>query len=134
MLEDGTFYLERISPDGGRTIPNGRSKLIGHYSIDESKNVKIILQLSTIIREIKGRTENFAISEDTLRIKLLNEKKIKTTPSGRFSINGFKARGVSWIGDFPKNLFGLPESFDPIEEASDILELQDEVEEENLIF
>ena len=134
MLEDGTFYLERISPDGGRTIPNGRSKLIGHYTIDESKNVKIILQLSTIIREIKGRTENFAISEDTLRIKLLNEKKIKTTPSGRFSINGFKARGVSWIGDFPKNLFGLPESFDPIEEASDILNPKDVLEEEDFVF
>ena len=134
LIEDGTFYLERIFPNGDRNIPNGRSKMVGYYSMDESKNIKIILQLSTILREIKGRTENFAISEDTIKTKLLNEKKIKTNPSGRFSINRVKARGVSWIGEFPRNLFGLPDSFDPIEETSDILNPQDDLEVENLVF
>ena len=69
---------------------------------------------------MNGRLENFAISEDALRSKLLKKGRSKYKSGEKFSVNNYKASGVEWIGEYPKSVFGIKES-DPVEEASEIL-------------
>lgn len=129
LVQNGTFSLRRLDRNGKfEILPLKEGKVVGFYTKD-TDDIRIIIQLTTAVKEMRGRVENFAISEDALKSKLLKEGKIKTTGSGRFSLNGFKARGVEWSGDFPQKLFGLEEKADPVEEATEIL-----ADTENIVF
>ena len=122
MVENGTFALSKVSQSGkvDDKLYKG-SKIVGYYTQDTFGNVNLIIQLSKALREMKKSIDNFAISEDTLKKKLLHDKKINVNPSKKFSLNGKKISGVQWAGDFPKSLFGIRESGDPVETAKKIL-------------
>ena len=122
LVQNGTLSLRRVNRLGKLEVPSidEMGKNVGYYTVDGQK-VRIIIQLTNALREMRGRVENFAISEDALRAKLLKEGKIKTSKCGRFSLNDYKARGVEWIAEYPRSIFGLKEESDPVEEASEIL-------------
>ncbi len=121
LLENGTFNLKEVLHSGsyGASL-NSSSKCIGYYSGGRN-NLTLVIQISTALREMKRMIPNFAISEDTLKIKLMNDNKIKVNPSKKVSLNGRKISGVQWVGDIPKSIFGYMEADDPISQAADIL-------------
>ena len=123
MIENGMFSLRKVLNNGELETPryDDRGKVIGYYTQDNHNEINLVIQLSTALREMKKTIENFATSEDTLRAKLLREKKIKVNPSKKVSLNGRKISGVQWIGEYPKGIFGLNETVDPVEQAKEIL-------------
>ncbi len=123
MLENGTFSLTKVLPNGDYDSfsINYKSKNIGYYSEDKSGNINLVLQLSSALREMKKVIPNFAISEDTLKIKLMNDNKIKVNPSKKVSLNGKKISGVQWVGHIPKSIFGIKETEDSSSQAAEII-------------
>ena len=105
LVENGTFSFRQVLPDGNIQQPKN-GKVVGHYAIGKNEEIRLIVQLSTILKELKSREDNFSISENVLKSILIKENKIKTTPGGRFSLYSQKPRGVEWIGVFPEGMFG----------------------------
>ena len=108
LVENGTLSFKQVLPDGNILEPV-RGKVVGHFAIGKDNNIRLIIQLSTIVKEIRNRESNFSISERVLEKILCGANKIRTTKGGRFSLNGQKPRGVEWVGDFSKRLFGIDE-------------------------
>lgn len=135
MLDNGTFSLRRILHSGEIETPayTDRGKVVGYYTQDPLKNITLVIQLSTALREMKRMVENFATSEDTLKTKLQRDKKIKVNPSKKISLFGRKISGVQWIGNYPKSIFGLKEDADPVEQATEIL-ANTVTEDEDVLF
>ena len=135
MIENGTFSLRRVLNNTELETPryDDRGKVVGYYTQDNHNEINLVIQLSTALREMKKTIENFATSEDTLRAKLLREKKIKVNPSKKVSLNSRKITGVQWIGEFPQSIFGIKEAEDPVEQAKIILAVSVQ-EEEDVLF
>lgn len=139
LIEDGTFRLEKVLSNGEAEFPNiaDRGKKVGAYTINSKGEYKVVIQLSTAIREMRKILPQLKSSEDTIKTKLIQDGKITLPPSKKCSLNGKKFSGVYWIADIPQNILGLRESEDPVDQAHEILfgsPVTKDDDSDNLIF
>ena len=88
-IENDTFSLAKVLNNGDIETPSYqiRGKRIGYYKMNQDKEITLVIQLSTALKEMKKTLPNYAISEDTLKIKLQSEGKIKVNPSKAITIS-----------------------------------------------
>jgi len=89
-----------------------REKLLGYYQKEKDGSVKLIIKFENAYKAINNylfQEGGLGISRDTLKSKLIFDKKIRTTNSGSVSLgSGNTERGVYWIGDVPYEEIGIP--------------------------
>lgn len=120
LIEAEKIYLEKIDTTGNNSWQNYKGTKIGYFFIS-GKQAKICINLKNALREIKRFEPEISITEETLKNKLIKDNKIKENPSKKVSFGKIKKEGIEWIGDYPRNLFGLPENNDALTTAQEIL-------------
>lgn len=92
------------------------NKTIGYFYKRMENNqphIKICLNMNKAYKTIDSYLNDqggIGNSKETLISKLIQSGKIRTIPSGTMTLRAdFQRRGVEWIGDFPKHLFGIEE-------------------------
>src|ERR1035437_3532401 len=127
MIENGTFILSEVDRNGNLGPCYSPEKVIGYFTKGLNEEPRLIINIKAALRELIKRLPNFSISADTLIAKLKTDGKITLNPSGKASLNGYKARGATWIGEYPKSIIGLRDKEDPVTQAKAILDEKEEI-------
>ncbi|NLT51783.1 MAG: hypothetical protein GXX85_12800 [Ignavibacteria bacterium] len=110
LIESNRIWLENID---NRSNFGSKTGKVGEYRINNDNSVKIVINLKNAHDEVNRylmATSSGLGSIENLKRLLIQNHKIRTTPSGKISLSeNYSVRGVEWIGDFPKSYFGIKE-------------------------
>lgn len=127
-IESGKLQLSEIDNYGRLHNTDSRSTYVGYYHIDREKNISVYLNLQNTLQELKRIDPNIQVHHSTIVKKLESEGKIqKCERNKKWNVYGCQIRGVKWVGDIPKEIFGIRED----QQVTDATQITENKKEED---